>query len=154
MLAPVAICLAPQITPAQSAGPSTSSYDRLIEEVRSLRIELLESRLERRVQISRELERAMDTTRSLRLQLDAETQAQQEELKRLREDLQRSEFNPVERAQIEASKTDAVAAAGERTRRERLAAEQRDAATREQLDREKEQIRKLNEVLAALRRSP
>ena len=153
MLALTAICVTPQIAKAQSAGTSAASCDRLIEELRSLRVELLESRLERRAESFRAIERSLDTTRSLRTRLDAETQSQQEELKRLREDLQRSEFNAVERAEIESSKANAIAETSERMRREKLAAEQRESLAREELDREKEQIRRLSETLAALRRS-
>jgi hypothetical protein len=142
-----------QIAAAQSADAAAALLPRLLDEVRALRVELAESRLDRQAEKIRLLQREMDSARNLRTTLEAQARSQDEELSRFRNQLQTAEFNSAERALIESSKSEAAAQAAERIRRERIAAEQAESAVSQDLAREKEQHRKLGEGLAALRQT-
>jgi hypothetical protein len=141
-----------QIAGAQSPESTTAALlSRLMEEVRSLRVELAEARLDRHVERIRLLQQETDSLRNMRAKLDAEARAQEDDLRQFRNQLQTSEFNDAERAVIESSKAEASAEAAARISRERLTAEQSEAAAQQGLAREKDEHRKLSERLALLR---
>jgi hypothetical protein len=145
----LALCVT-QIAQAQS-GPAADVLSRLLDEVRRLRVELAEARLDRQAERIRVLQREMDAARNVRVKLDAEARSQEDELRRFRNQMQTAEFTAAERALIESSKAEAVAEAAQRIHRERLAAEQSESTASQELAREKEESRKLNESLALLR---
>lgn len=150
---PLVMLTGVQIVGAQSAESPAALFSRLLDEVRSLRVELAEVRLDRQAGRIRLLQQEIDAARNLRAKLDAETRSQEEELRRSRDQLQPPEFNAAERALIESSKVEAAAEAAERIRRERLAAEQSESAAYQDLAREKEEHRKLTESLALMRQA-
>ena len=150
---PLVALIGTQIARAQSAEPTAALFARLLDEMRSLRVELAEVRLERQAGRMRLLQQEMDAARNMRARRDAEARSQEEELRRFRSQLETAEFNAAERALIESSKAEATAEAAERIRRERLAAEQSESAAYQDLAREKEEHRKLNETLALMRRA-
>jgi hypothetical protein len=150
---PLAALCAIQIAGAQSAEPTAALFSWLLNEVRDLRVELAEARLDRQAERIRLLQREIDAARTIRAKLDVEERSQQEELMRFRNQLQTAEFNSAERALVETSNFQVAAETAERIRRERLAAEQSEAAANQDLAREKEEQRKLNESLALLRRT-
>src|SRR5262245_37537 len=83
-LVPLAAMYGMQIAAAQSADAAAALLPRLLDEVRALRVELAESRLDRQAEKIRLLQHEMDSARNLRTKLEAQARSQEEELSRFR----------------------------------------------------------------------
>lgn len=126
----------------------------LREEVRKLRIEVLEIRVERSEERIRTLEHELETVRQQRARLEATMRDHAQEQQRWVHDPALTEFNSVERAEIESAQSTAGAVTAERLHRERLAVEQREWAVAGQCEQEKSRLHRFTESLAKLRPVP
>jgi hypothetical protein len=129
-----------------------ASLERLAEEVKGLRKELLQDLLDRQSERVGALEEALDRIHREGAKIDHALESQEKEFLTWNQELQTSELPTQERAQAAAAKRAANDEEAQQLRSSRTAVYGREAAFVQRLSREKERLRRLHDALAALER--
>jgi len=129
--------------------PGVPSTSELADELRSFKREVYAEFVDdQRVKVAA-LEAAVEDARREIARIDRELQSQVEELQSWTKELYESELPPQERAQAQSAKDEAVAAAGRQLRESKAAALGREGQLMERLKRERERLRRLEQVVNA-----
>ena len=127
-----------------AGAPSTA---QLADELRSFKREVYAEFVEdQRVKVAA-LEAAVEAARREIARIDTELQSQAEELQAWTKELYESEFPAQERAQAQSTRQEAVAAAERQLRGNKAAALGREGQLMERLTRERERLRRLEQVV-------
>jgi hypothetical protein len=146
---PAHVCAQPrQASPVEDSAALMHS---LVTELRQLRLELLQERLERHSASIVRLEEQLANVRTTQQRLEQEERAQQDEVQQIDRRLAMAGAEDADRAQAHASKTFLVT-----TGRDRLVAARQDAARREsglqtQIGRERQRAQSVQNALLDLR---
>jgi hypothetical protein len=136
-----------------AAAQPAASDQQILDELRKLRIELMEDLLERRAERLEALEVELARVRAERLRLENAIRVQQEDSRNWRQEMQSAEHSAGERAQLETARAAEEAESARRLGRERNAAAEREAGLDARLTRERERHRRLGESLRGLQQS-
>lgn len=123
-----------------------------LEELRSLRIELIVDILERQAEKIQTLTAELERVRKARTRTEEALRAQQDESRNLTHQLQSAEYTPEERGQLQAVMSAADLDSTKRINSERRAAAERETLLALQLNREKERASRLVDTLTTLQR--
>ena len=123
-----------------------------LEELRSLRIELIVDILERQGERMQMLTAELDRVRDVRTRTEEALRAQQDETRSLSQQLANVAYTAEERTQLQAAMSAAAVDSIQRLNGERRAAAERESLLAQQLNREKERADRLGETLRILQR--
>lgn len=129
--------------------PGAPSTSQLADELRSFKREVYaEFVVDQRLKVAA-LEAAVEDARREIARIDSELQSQRDELQSWTKELHESELPAQERAQAQSAKEEAVAEAGRQLRGSKAAALVREGQLMERLTRERERLRRLEQVANA-----
>ncbi len=141
--------LAGSAAQAQEAPSADVRPAQLLQELQALRRELLQELWERQAERVEQIEARLEQARARRQRLEEAVRAQQEDMGNWSQELQNAEYNPQERAQLEAARTAVDTESLQRTTREKRAAEEAEAALLARLNRARERQRRIAQALGA-----
>jgi hypothetical protein len=123
-----------------------------LEELRSLRIELIVDILERQGEKIQMLSAELDRVRKARTRAEEALRLQQDESRSSNHQLQAAEYTLEERAQLQAAMAAAHLDSTQRLNAERRVAAERETLLAQDLNREKERASRLGQTLGSLQR--
>jgi hypothetical protein len=142
------------LTPITAFAQTDTLSQKASEELRSLRMELLDEMLVRSVERIESLNATLEGLRGDRLRLDEMLKSHEDEARNWSQELLASEFNAGERVQMEAAKTASDADLAGSLGRQRQAIAERETSLTARLAREKERHRRLEQTLRTLQSQP
>jgi hypothetical protein len=138
------------LTPITAFAQLDTPSQRVLEDVRSLRMEFLDEMLTRTVERIESLDAELERVRAERVRLDEMLRSHQDEARHWSQELMSSEFNAGERMQMEATKTASDADLARSLGRQRHAVAERETRLTARLAREKERHSRLDQALRTL----
>jgi colicin import membrane protein len=143
------LCLA-ALASTHAAAQDLPANRTLLEEIRGLRIELLEERIERRDERIAGLERQLAEAQAERQRIAEAQRAQNEEIAEFDQRLASPGLPAEDRAEVERLRSQWTSAAASRVAEQAVSASRRESELRAQLAREQQSRRQLQEALRAM----